>query len=68
MCGLNKKPGQLTADGKPFSVRPIALVESDNDIMSGGMTRKQLREMLANATPLAEHEKVSAHADRGYSP
>ena len=74
MCGLKSNAHSgATADGLPFSVNPATVVvaariESDDDIMPGGMTRKQLREMLTNATPLAEHEKTSAHADRGYSP
>jgi len=67
MCGLNKKVGQLTADGKPFSVRTIVVtVENDNDIMPGGMTRKQLSEMIKGATKQTEAEKISPHEDRGY--
>jgi hypothetical protein len=74
MCGPEKKPPTgATIDGKPFSVNPATIpvatrVESDDDIMPGGMTRIELREIIKNATKETAAEKDSARFTQGYSP
>lgn len=74
MCGLEKKsPTGVTTDGSPFSVNPATIpvatrVESDDDIMPGGMTRLELRNIIKNASKPSPEEKMSAHQDRGCSP
>jgi len=65
MCGLNKRKGQLTADGRQFSVLPATIPVQEKKNASG-LTPSELAAILANPKKVSEDEKMDPHTDRGY--